>query len=500
MNTDPRWTSPASESTPSIQRSVLFSVAERYSSSVIGFGASMVIARLLSPAEVGVFTVATAVLAIVQSFRDLGATQYIIQERDLTRRRYAAAVAFTAIASTVLAALLVIGARPVATFYGHAGIAPLLYLLALGLLLTPLIAPASGLIQRSMDFPFLCWIGIAGAMASATVSVGLAWLGFSFLSLAWGSLAAGLASLGVLLAVRRRDFWTSPDLKEWRRILPFGTHLTGASLVITLGMQATHLIIPRFLDFTAVGLYGRAQGLVALLSRDVGASVYRVLVPAFAHAHRNSEDVRRLYLKSVTYMTGVAWPLYGFIGIAAHLIIETLFGSAWIGAAPVAQVLCIAGGISATWFTSTQVILALGQVNRILTVEVVVQPTRILMTLIAAPHGLLAVAAAQIATTMMGGVLFLTQLRALFDLRVGDMINATRSSAALALFACLPTFLMQRLTSDLTPHVSAPLLAVLLTFGASSVAGLWITKHPLGVDLMRGMRKLLTLSRRVSSR
>src|SRR3990170_744428 len=193
MNTDPRWTSPASESTPSIQRSVLFSVAERYSSSVIGFGASMVIARLLSPAEVGVFTVATAVLAIVQSFRDLGATQYIIQERDLTRRRYAAAVAFTAIASTVLAALLVIGARPVATFYGHAGIAPLLYLLALGLLLTPLIAPASGLIKRSMDFPFLCWIGIAGAIASATVSVGLAWLGFSFLSLAWGSLAAGLA-------------------------------------------------------------------------------------------------------------------------------------------------------------------------------------------------------------------------------------------------------------------------------------------------------------------
>ena len=65
----------------STRNSLFFSFLDRYASLVITVVSSMVIARLLTPAEIGVFSVTVVLLSFVTSIRDMGAGQYLVQEK-----------------------------------------------------------------------------------------------------------------------------------------------------------------------------------------------------------------------------------------------------------------------------------------------------------------------------------------------------------------------------------------------------------------------------------
>ncbi|TAM43293.1 MAG: hypothetical protein EPN61_08505 [Burkholderiaceae bacterium] len=71
----------------STRKSLVFSFLDRYASLAISIVSSMVIARLLTPTEIGVFSVTMVRLMFVSTVRDLGAGQYLIQEKELTTER-----------------------------------------------------------------------------------------------------------------------------------------------------------------------------------------------------------------------------------------------------------------------------------------------------------------------------------------------------------------------------------------------------------------------------
>ncbi len=479
----------------SIRRSLLLALLERYVSTGIQFASSVVIARLLTPAEVGVFSVGTSILLILQSMRDLGMTQYIIQEPDLTEERYGTAMSLTVLLSVGFAAVVWLGSGSIAAFYREPGLIPVLQLLAVGLVVAPLTAPAMARLQRHMEFAFLCRIGIAAALVYAVVAVSLAALGASYLSLAWGSLASNVVILALVFRFRWADARIRLRLTEWRRVLPFGFQSTLASLSSALGMQAANLIVPRYLTFTAVGLYVRAQGTVALFNRDIGTTVYRVLLPGFASAHRAGGDLKGAYLKSVTYMTGVAWPFYGVLALTAEPLIRVLFGPAWIEAAPIAAALCVSGAVYAIWLTSTQVIMGLGHVRKILTGELLMQPVRILLVLVAVQWGLMAVAGAQVATMVLGGAIYLGYLCPLLRISLLDIVRAMRPSAMVTACTLIPAVVAMQAGSHRLTFLPLTLSLVAMVSTSAWLIAIMGTGHPLKREVLAALEWCLARGR-----
>jgi O-antigen/teichoic acid export membrane protein len=485
----------------SIRRSLLFALLERYVSTGIQFASSVVIARLLTPAEVGVFSVATSIFLIIQNMRDLGMTQYIIQETDLTEERYDTATSLTVLLSLGFAAVVWLGSGSIAAFYREPGLVPVLQLLAVSLVVAPLSSPAVARLQRHMEFALLCRIGIATAAVNAVVVIFLAARGASYLSLAWGSLASSLVRLVLVCWFRWADARLRLRLTEWRRVLPFGFQSTLASLSSALGTQAANLIVPRYLTFTAVGLYVRAQGTVALFNRDIGTTVYRVLLPGFASAHRAGGDLKEAYLKSVTYMTGVTWPFYGVLALTAEPLIRVLFGPAWVEAAPIAAMLCLSAAIYAIWLTSTQVIMGLGHVRKILTGELVMQPVRVLLILVATQWGLMAVAGAQVATMVLGGAIYLGYLCPLLRISFRDIVRSTGRSALVTACTLIPAALAMQAGFHRLTFLPLTLFLVAMVSTSAWLAAILGTRHPLKREVLAALEWCLSRGRwRASAR
>ena len=88
----------------SLRRSFLFAFSGRYASLALNFLATIILARLVTPEDIGIFSIAMAFVSVAHTLRDFGTSQYLIQAKELEQAHIRAAL--TVAAST--AYLLVI--------------------------------------------------------------------------------------------------------------------------------------------------------------------------------------------------------------------------------------------------------------------------------------------------------------------------------------------------------------------------------------------------------
>lgn len=463
----------------SIRRSLLFSFAEKYSSLIVNIIAVTVLARLLSPAEIGVFSVGAAVLTLAHVLRDFGVGNYLIQEPDLTREKIAAAFGLSLVIAWTVAAALFLLRDPIAAFYGEPGLRDVVAVMAVNFLVIPISSPAIALLNRDMAFHLLYRVGLAGAIGNAATGITLAALGFGFMSLAWASLAGVVATAVAASLVRPRATWLIPRFAGWRTVARFGGIASANSLLGQLGMMAPDLILGRLLGFSAVGFYSRARGLITLFDQSVTQAVAPVALAAFARDRRSGGDLKPAYLKGLACLTAVAWPFFLFAAVMAFPIVRLLFGDQWDPAVPLVRILCVAAAGRMMFQFVGQVLIAMGAVGDLLRVNLIVQPLRIALIFAAAPFGLEAVTATTIVAVVLNVALFQRHLKRLIGVGYRDIARHTARSAAVTLVAgtALGAFLM------FAP--SQPPMSWVILLGAGAVFSLaWLgamvaVGHPL---------------------
>jgi O-antigen/teichoic acid export membrane protein len=149
-------------------------------------------------------------------------------------------------------------------------------------------------------------------------------------------------------------------------------------------MDANDLVVGKVLGFHPVAILSRAQGLMNLFHRDLMAAVRGVALPAYAAAHRRSEDVEVQHARSMAIVTVFAWPFYGLVSLYSLEVLRLLFGPQWDEAAALVPIFCIAGAISAVTALVPTLLLALGRIDLVTRAELLLQPSRFVLIALAA--------------------------------------------------------------------------------------------------------------------
>ena len=359
-----------------VRRALAFSVAERYLLLVVGLGSSMIIARLLTPEVIGIYSVSLAFIGIAQVLRDFGVASYLIQERDLTDDHVRTAFGVLLVLGLLVFAVLFAAAPLIARLYGEAQMVPTLRICAFNFLALPFCTVSLALLRRSMAFKRLAAVNVVAACAGAAVSVGLATVGFGVISLALGSVVLNVVTgFGAWLARLDRRLLL-PSFSKWRTVLNFGAQSSVAGVVTSISMDINDLAVGKVMGFEPVAILSRAQGLMNLFHRDLMGAVRNVAYPAYAKAAREQQTLEPIYLTSVTYLTAVAWPFYGFVSLFSLELLRLMFGPQWDAAASLVPVFCLAGAVAATINLIPNLVLAVGRVDLITKVELFFQPLR----------------------------------------------------------------------------------------------------------------------------
>lgn len=466
-----------------IRRSLWISLASSNGVTLLNFLASLLIARLLSPAQIGLFSIAAVMLGLAGMLREFGVSSYLIHAPILSRSVLGSAQG-VAIAIAWLLAMLVWLLTPACAVFFHApGLTPIMHVLAANLLLVPFGSISFAVLRREMRFGAIARIELGACLAQQATTLIAASHGLGALSLALGMLANSLASVLLVQAYRPAQLPWLPGLQHWREVMRFGLPSSAAALFGYANLAVIDLVIGRMLDSHAVGLFNRALGTSRLLAQVATTALNRVMQPHLAQLARDGDSPQQHYQQAVILATGLAYPFFLTLALLAGPVIRILYGSQWLAAIPLLPVLCLSAALGVPFWSRSQLFLALGRPGPNLSLEIFNLPVKVALVALAVPYGLDAIAWAFCLASLVGASSSAWMLRKHFGMGFGQQLASLRCSLLATALAAIPIGISAALLAQ------APDWLRLLGVGACALlgmlAGLILTQHPLGAEVGR---------------
>jgi O-antigen/teichoic acid export membrane protein len=468
----------------STRKSLFFSFLDRYASLAISVVSSMVIARLLTPAEIGVYSVTMVLLMFVSTFRDMGAGQYLVQEKELTTERIRAVWAVQLGLGLGLACIVLLASYPVSVFYKEPRMFDIMLVVALNYAINPFGSLTYAWLMREMRFESVALMRFSAGLAGALVSAWLAWKNYGPISLAFGSLASTVANALMAMHFRPKSFPWLPGTGEIRRVLSFGSKLTASSLVGVISGNAAELVLGKLQNLAAVGFYSRAMGLVLMFYRLFVDAVGAVCLPWFAKQRREEGSFVDPFLKATAYVTALGWSFCLAVICMAHPIIRVLYGDQWDQSVDLARVLAAAIAFGVPAALCQTALLSSGAVATIARVTALNALQGIVFVVLGASQGLMALGFFMIASGAVGAFISLRATSKHLGFSLAGLIPTLSLSAAVALTSAIGPGLALWLYGPYPATYVMPLVLGSLVGLIGFVVGVVAFKHPLEVEIM----------------
>jgi O-antigen/teichoic acid export membrane protein len=365
-------------------------VGTRICLQAVTWGVGIALARLLGPAEYGLFAMALAVIAFVELFQEFGLGTAIVRHQELTRPQINAVFWTLMGASMAVAVLAFLLAPAAARFYEEPRLVGIVRALAVTFLLNSAGMVPYSLLTREIDFRRRSLAEAAGAIASAVASLALAFGGHGVWALVGGHLArSAVRNLGMVVA----SGWMPALVVSFRgvgSVVRFGLNLSGATVATSLGLVLRRTIVARFLGTHDLGMWDMAGTLGERnpLHKVSTSVINQLSLPLFAKLQRDREQLRAYFLQISRYVAMLSLPMQVGMALVAHDLVEVLLTARWLPIVPLLQVFCLGGIFSVLPLPSAPLLTARGRADLVFRVALVSGVALTLGTVAAVPWGL----------------------------------------------------------------------------------------------------------------
>ena len=478
-----------------VRRAIIFSFFESYLGVILNLVSFVLLARLLTPAQVGLFSVAMAIIGITQVIRDFGLVNFLIQKKDLTDAHISTAWGLALILGATLFSGVQLCAPLIGDFYNDDTLTGIARVVALNFLILPFNSVCLALLRRSMNFQAVMRINLSAALLSTIATLTLAWLGVGAYSLAIGAvLNNGIVAFGLLFTGAASRL-LRPKLTAWREILGFGGPLTVANVITSASMDINDLAVGKILGFQSVAIISRAQGLMNLFHRDFMMAIRNVAYPAFSQANRDGDSMEAKFIASVTNVLAIAWTFYGFAALFSLEVLRLMFGPQWDQSSPLVPWFCLAGAASALISLVPTIMLAAGNSKTVALAELIFQPSRALIMVAVTIYfrDLLAFAIGFAVVSLVSVPYFFAFKQRCLPTDFGNMGRSIAKNGLIALSSLAPSLLVIALCREPAQSLSVPLFFACA--GSTCIAWLLmlrLSKHPLHDEFMSVIKRRIS--------
>jgi PST family polysaccharide transporter len=280
----------------------------------------------LSPAQIGVFFVATAASQMLTLFTDVGLGAALVQKKEeISELDIKIVFTIQEILVLLAIALGIIISPIIQTRTGLTGDGMVLYFVLLFLLfISSLKVIPSILLERKLAFEKQVFPQVIETVIYYLIVVILAWKGWGVSSYSWGFLVSALVSLPIY-------YWLSPwkigfalDLKRAKNLFSFGILYQGKSFLAIIKDNLFTVFLSSIVGTSGVGYWGTAQKWAYFPYRFVVDSVTKVTFPAYSRVQKDLEILRGGIERSLFMVSLILFPFYGIMVIIIRDLINLI--------------------------------------------------------------------------------------------------------------------------------------------------------------------------------
>lgn len=480
----------------SVRRSLAWMMLSQGVLAAIQFGGSVVMARLLSPYEMGIYAVAAAIIGVLSTIRAFSLGGFLIREPELNPDAVTTTFTINTLLACATSVMIIALAGAGGAMLGDYGVRRAMLLLAFSPLINIFEFLPTTCLERIGAFRLLALTALLRTGLSTALTIALAWSGDSYMSIAWGNIFG--AVIGVVCA--NINGWRFVSLRvglhDWRRITAFGLQMLAANASSLITARLSDLLLGRLIGISALGLYSRATGLNSMLSDNVHMIIVRISFVDFSEQQRRSMSFRDSYLRIVAIMTAVLWPAFAGMALLAGPLVATVYGPNWLGAAFPLSMLSVAGMVLTATTMAGEIFVITGETRLQLRIGVRQQCIGLVLFTLGCFGGLGWAAASRIADASVAMAYYRRDLKRLTQTHASDYTPIYLQGALLTVAACAPTALLMA-THDWSPSTSLAQIFPAIGLGVAVwMLGLWLLRHPLFHEVEAMSRHLLRLPAR----
>lgn len=355
-------------------RGIMLTMGGLWGRALLQMASTIVLARLLTPADFGLIAMVGAVMGIAELVRDFGMTGAIIQAQHLSERVWRSLLWLSAGIGALLAGVVALCAPLIAALYNEPRLVGITLLMAPGVFLSGLVMPLQARATKELKFGMLASLDVATMAFGVVVGITTALIGWGFWALVAMAGAQFIVRLVVLWAIVRPKFGPPRIVKETWALVGTGGSIFGAELLGYAEKNIDNVIIGAQLGPTALGQYSRAYALFLLPLQQMNGPLGRVALPVLSTL-RDQGDRYRRYIRSAALVIGyLTLPTYAIAAAVAQPLVSLLLGPNWATAATIFALLGIAGFGQAIGRLRTWIYISLGHSHRQFVYDLVARP------------------------------------------------------------------------------------------------------------------------------
>ena len=358
------WPLLMSQSPTNLDRSLAQGIAWtggiKWLTQLVSWASTLIVARLITPTDYGLFAMAMVYAGFVQLVNELGLSLAIVQRRDLTTEQIAQLGGLAVLASVIIFVLSLGLAGPVAVFFGEPSVQGIIIALSLTFVMRGVQVVPRSLLARDLEFRRLAWLDAGEAMAWSAVTLTGAYLGLGYWALVWGTVVSGFAVMSVLCVMRPHRVAWPRDLRSIADAVNFGWYVVISQLCWYVYSYADLTIVGRVLGKAALGAYTKGSDVASIPVDRVSAMVGQVTPAVFSAAQDDPSALRRYLLGLTEGLALVTFPVSVGLALVADVFVLTVLGERWRPAIVPLRLLGLYGGFRSIINLLPQMLIATG--------------------------------------------------------------------------------------------------------------------------------------------
>jgi len=363
-------------------------VGWRMATRSLGLVSTLILARLLLPADFGLVALATAFVSSLDALSLLGVDDALIRIKAPPRAVYDTAFTINLIRGAATAVLLFILAGPIAQFFSEPRLANVLFALAAGSVISGCHNIGTIDFRRDIQFQKEFRLFVIPRIAAVLTTVSCAFVFRSY----W-ALVAGILTGRVVLAVYSyvmHPFRPRVTLSAWRDLASFSFWTWLLSIVSVARDRADSFFIGRVLDARAVGMFAVATEIASLPSTEFVTPLGTATFAGFAAAKHAGGSAGETYLRVIGVVAALTMPAGVGISLLADPVVRLALGPNWLQAVPVIEVAAVIGTTTVFGIISNSLFSAHAYLSVLFRVAVMSTLLRIAMlVLLVPPYGIM---------------------------------------------------------------------------------------------------------------
>src|SRR5438477_4017665 len=378
----------------SLAQGIAWTGGIKWLTQLVSWASTLIVARLITPTDYGLFAMAMVYAGFVQLVNELGLSLAIVQRRDLTEEQIAQLGGLTVLASVALFVLSVGLAGPIASFFGERTVRGIIIALSPTFVMRGVQVVPRSLLARDLEFRRLAWIDAGEAVLwSSTTLVG-AFLGLRYWALAWGAVVSGFAVMGVLCLLRPHRLAWPRDLRSVAGAVNLGWYVVVSQLCWYVYNHADLTIVGRLLGKAALGAYTKGSDIASIPVDRVSAMIGQVTPAVFSAVQDDPHALRRYLLGLTEGLALVTFPISVGLALVADLFVLTVLGEQWRPAIMPLRLLGLYGGFRSILNLLPSMLIATGRARLNMQFNLLVAASLPLMMYLGARWGTTGVALA----------------------------------------------------------------------------------------------------------